>query len=132
MTGRDPKVWEEADAWLREQQQPEEAGVAGLRLPMTFTFEGEDYDIIYRLMGRDELRAEFAATRGVALSTATVDQLAKTIISWNIEDQGQPYPPTRENLSALPLDFIYALRDALSEDMWRRWSSPEARKGDPE
>lgn len=43
--------------------------------------------------------------------------LAAVIVSWDmVDEKGEPYPPTAENIAALPFDAVVAIWDGVSSN----------------
>jgi hypothetical protein len=49
---------------------------------------------------------------------ALVEGLAAVITGWDIEEHGQPYPPTVGNLSEVPADVLYRISRAIGADVF--------------
>lgn len=56
------------------------------------------------------------AARDEWKSRAVIETLSRVVVDWDVTDGGEPYPPTVENLSALPLDFLGAVLQAIIAD----------------
>lgn len=49
-------------------------------------------------------------------SRAVVEGLASVLADWDLVDNGEPFPPTEENLVQLPMDFLVAVFTRIMED----------------
>jgi hypothetical protein len=51
-----------------------------------------------------------------AESHATVAALAAVLTSWDVTNEGEPWPPTLENLAHVPLHLLDSIHRAIDQD----------------
>jgi hypothetical protein len=81
------------------------------------TFNGREFNLVIPETPTAELRsavfAGLSAGDPLAAFDGIVNALSSVIISWDIHDGDKPYPPTTENISLLPLQFVMRLADSI-------------------
>jgi hypothetical protein len=60
-----------------------------------------------------------AAGRLLAEGEAVARAVEVVVMSWDLEQDGAPYPPTRENISQLPIALLYAIANAIDADAFQ-------------
>lgn len=51
---------------------------------------------------------------------AVVEMLSQMLASWDVETNGEPYPPTYDNLVEVPVEILGAVADAVWTDLGKR------------
>lgn len=84
---------------------------------ITLTYQGESISVTYLpALLTPRWEAEFnEALRGDWKSGALVQTLAAILECWDLTANGEPFPPTGENLMRLPVDFLVAVFMAIME-----------------
>lgn len=101
---------------------PSASQLASRRISLTFTEDGEEYQIVYKPFGQDLL------DRLVGLSDDEADPkerargifmgLKAVMVEWNmLDDQGQMTPITDDGLLTVPLDILNLIWSKINEDM---------------
>lgn len=64
-----------------------------------------------------KLEAEVMAESGSGGANSVADLLGQLLHDWDITQNGEPFPPTRDHLAILPVSFLVACMKAISEVM---------------
>lgn len=60
---------------------------------------------------------------GEGNKVAVAEMLSQMLASWDVETNGEPYPPTYENLVDVPVEILGAVADAVWNDLGKRTTS---------
>lgn len=92
--------------------------LAGGTTDVKVEWEGEVVQVTFlKHAYTPKLEAEVMSESGKGGGQAVAELLEKLIDSWDITTGGDAYPPTRENLSRLPVSFLIAVMKAVTEAM---------------
>lgn len=57
---------------------------------------------------------------GEGNKVAVAEMLAQMVAGWDVESNGEPYPPTYDNLVDVPVEILGAVADAIWSDLGKR------------
>lgn len=81
---------------------------------LTFEYNGESVTLQVR---EESLSPQFEQSLQdtVKRPLAAAEAFARVIVSWDIDYNGDPFPPTVDNLKILPVSFYEAVMSAVGE-----------------
>jgi hypothetical protein len=64
-----------------------------------------------------KLEAEVLQAADTGGATALADLLVQLVVDWDITQDGEPFPPTPENMATLPVSFLAAVVQSIGSEM---------------
>lgn len=95
---------------------PDFRGVITKRCPVSFDWEDETIDLVYRPYSEkieSEAKGEAKDWGGDAMKRL----LVAILLDWNLTTDGKPEPITIEALTELPSELVYAMFYVVQEDI---------------
>ena len=90
------------------------------RQAASFEFDGETVEFVFNPREQtpalwDEYLAISEEGNEGKAHRFVVKMLAKTLVEWNVEDDGTPYPITVESLNNLPFEFLSRFTEEIGK-----------------
>lgn len=76
---------------------------------VSFTYDANAYT--------PEVEAQVLAGADESPAGGLADLLARLLVSWDVTNEGSPFPPTRQNLGTFPVTFLAKLLTTLAKEM---------------
>lgn len=91
--------------------------LSDVRRTVTIPFDDDTLHVTYKLSAINMELADWTVEHGSDRGSL-MDWLARVIVSWDIVDNGDPIPVTRETMEryGLPTPLLYMIQTAIRED----------------
>lgn len=94
--------------------------MGGGTVPLVVQWQDEDVKVQYDpnvFTPRLVSQLEAAQLGGKSMGDALVGMLDKLLADWDITQDGEPFPPSPDNIATLPMGFLVAVIQGVAQEM---------------